>query len=300
MATAVFVGLATLDIAYAVQRYPAEDSKTQARDQFLGAGGPAANAAVTYAFLSGRTPALVTALGEHALAQVIRRDLDDHGVAPLDLTPGGEQRPPVSSVVVATEAGTRTIVSLDGSRIAARFDPSRLGPLDDAAIVLIDGHYPEAALGFATAARKSGVTVVLDAGRWRTVHTELLPLVDIAICSAAFAPPDCGATPDEVFDRLHADGVGQVAITQGGGPIRYSTPHDRGTVAVPSAPAVDTLGAGDILHGAFCHYHVAGQAFPAALRSAAAVATRSCAYLGTREWMRHLPAREPGGTQSTR
>ncbi|RDI47115.1 PfkB family carbohydrate kinase [Nocardia mexicana] len=300
MATAVFVGLATLDIAYAVRRYPAEDSKTQAEDQFLGAGGPAANAAVAYAFLSGRTPALVTALGEHPLAQVIRRDLDDHGVAPVDMTPGGDQRPPVSSVVVATETGTRTIVSLDGSRIAAGFEPSQLGPLNDASIVLTDGHYPESAIGFATAARKSGVTVVLDAGRWRPVHAELLPLVDIAICSASFRPPDSGATPDEVFDRVHAYGVGRIAITQGGGPIRYSTPEDRGGIAVPSAPAVDTLGAGDILHGAFCHYHVAGQSFPDALRSAAAVATRSCEYLGTREWMRHLPPHTSGATQSSR
>lgn len=70
--SAVFAGLSTLDLAYAVDRYPAEDAKTQAADLFLGAGGPAANAAITYAFLSGRTPTLVTALGKHALAELIR------------------------------------------------------------------------------------------------------------------------------------------------------------------------------------------------------------------------------------
>ncbi|BCK52638.1 PfkB family carbohydrate kinase [Nocardia wallacei] len=331
MATAVFVGLATLDIAYAVRRYPAEDSKTQAEDQFLGAGGPAANAAVAYAFLSGRDPALITALGEHQLAQAIRRDLERFGVAPVDVTPAGTQRPPVSSIVVATESGTRTIVSLDGSRVSAPFDPGALESLHDAAVVLVDGHYPEPALGFAAAARESGITVVLDAGRWRSVHAELLPLVDVAICSAAFAPPGTSGTPAEVFDDLHARGVHRVAITQGDKPIRYSeiasnhhparpdaesaqhahtTPREQvrspsereteaahvGEIAVPRTQAVDTLGAGDILHGAFCHYYAAGQSFPDALRAAAAVATASCAYLGTREWMRHHPRPD----QSTR
>ncbi|MBB5913359.1 sugar/nucleoside kinase (ribokinase family) [Nocardia transvalensis] len=289
MATAVFVGLATLDIAYAVRRYPAEDSKTQADDQFLGAGGPAANAAVTYAHLSGRTPALITALGDHQLAQVIRRDLDEYGVAPLDVTPGGTHRPPVSSIVVATEAGSRTIVSLDGSEISAPFDREHTGPLNDATVVLLDGHYPELALGFASAARKSGVTVVLDAGRWRPVHAELLPMVDIAICSSAFAPPHTGGTPGEVVDDLRARGVPRVAITEGGGPVRYADPDGRGEIAVRDATIVDTLGAGDILHGAFCHYYCAGHSFSSALRDAAAVATASCGYLGTREWMRRTP-----------
>ncbi|MBF6173207.1 PfkB family carbohydrate kinase [Nocardia blacklockiae] len=293
MATAVFVGLATLDIAYAVRRYPSEDSKTQAADQFLGAGGPAANAAVTYAFLSARTPALVTALGEHQLAQVIRRDLDDFGVAPMDVTPGGAQRPPVSSIVVATESGTRTIVSLDGSEISAPFRPTQLGPLNDADLVLIDGHYPELALGFARAARESGVPVLLDAGRWRPVHAELLALTDIAICSSAFAPPGTGGGPDEVFDHLHRQGVRQAAITQGGNAIRYSEADRRDEITLPPAPAIDTLGAGDILHGAFCHFHCAGHSFPEALRAAAAIATASCAYLGTREWMRHQPKSLP-------
>lgn len=286
MATAVFVGLATLDIAYSVRRYPSEDSKTRAQDQFLGAGGPAANAAVAYAALSGRTPALVTALGEHQLAQLIRHDLDEFGVAPIDATPGARHRPPVSSIVVATETGTRTIVSLDGSQIAAPFDPAHEGPLNDAAVVLLDGHYPELAFGFATAARTRGIPVVLDAGRWRDTHAGLLSLVDIAICSADFAPP--GLTGD-LFDHLHARGVRYAAMTHGGSPITYSMPGERGTIDIPPAVVVDTLGAGDILHGAFCHYHVAGQPFPQALRSAAAIATRSCAHLGTRDWISGLP-----------
>ncbi|WP_327143334.1 PfkB family carbohydrate kinase [Nocardia sp. NBC_01327] len=284
---AVFAGLSTLDLAYAVQRYPAEDSKTQADELFLGAGGPAANAAVAYAFLSGRVPTLVTALGKHPLAELIRGDLALHGVGITDLTPDGDQQPPVSSIIVATAAATRTIVSLDGSRVHAPFDSTAAEHLHSAAVVLVDGHYAEPALRLAAAARRAGVPVVLDAGRWREVHSDLLPLVDIAICSAAFTPPGVPADSDDaVFDHLHGAGVPQVAITHGAQPITYSMPGERGTIAVPATEAVDTLGAGDILHGAFCHFHTAGEPFPLALRHAAEVAARSCASAGTRAWMR--------------
>ncbi|MEG8177305.1 PfkB family carbohydrate kinase [Nocardia terpenica] len=290
MATAVFVGLATLDIAYAVERYPAEDSKTQANDQYLGAGGPAATAAVACACLSGRTPALITPLGDHQLALLVNRDLAEHSVAAVDATPGAVHRPPISSIVVATATGTRTVVSLDGAEISAPFHSAMLGPLNDAEVLLIDGHFPDLAVGFATAARKSGVSVVLDGGRWRPVHTELLPLVDIAICSAAFAPPGVPGDPDAIFDFLHGQGVRCAAITRGGKPILYSMPGERGELEIAPSRVIDTLGAGDILHGAFCHYHIAGQSFPEALRSAATIATLSCGFLGTRAWMRELPA----------
>jgi sugar/nucleoside kinase (ribokinase family) len=293
MATAVFVGLSTLDIAYSVGRYPDEDSKTQAHDQFLGAGGPAANAAVAFAALSGRTPALVTALGEHQLAHLIRHDLDEYGVVPVDATPGEQHRPAVSSIIVATESGTRTVVSLDGSAVSVPFDPAHLRPLNDAQVVLVDAHYPELAFGFATAACKRGIPVVLDAGRWKDAHAGLLPLIDIAICSASFAPPGIASGAGELFDHLHAQGVEYAAITQGGKPILYSMPGARGEIPVSSGGTrmVDTLGAGDILHGAFCHYHVAGQSFPQALRSAAGIATLACRHLGTRAWIGQLPGR---------
>jgi sugar/nucleoside kinase (ribokinase family) len=47
---------------------------------------------------------------------------------------------------------------------------------------------------------------------------------------------------------------------------------------------VDTLGAGDVLHGAFCHYFALEPDFEGALRQASEIATRSCQTLGTRAW----------------
>ena len=283
MSAAVFVGLTTLDIAYLVDSYPAEDTKTKAVDQYLGAGGPAANAAVAYAQLSGDEPTLVTAMGSHYLTELVRSELVARGVAVVDANPASAQQVPVSSIVVARRASTRTIVSLDASRMSAPFDDAWRGVLDDARVVLVDAHYPELAIGIAREARQRGIPVVLDAGRWMAAHDAILPLVDIAICSSAFAPPDV-----DVFAYLHGRGPSTVAITDGANAIRYSTPEGIGVIEIDAVPAIDTLGAGDILHGAFCHYTADGHEFVDALDRAARVATLSCRYFGSREWINEL------------
>jgi sugar/nucleoside kinase (ribokinase family) len=44
------------------------------------------------------------------------------------------------------------------------------------------------------------------------------------------------------------------------------------------------MGAGDIFHGAFCHY-ILQESFPDAIASAAKIAAHSCQFFGTRRWM---------------
>ena len=68
----VFVGLTTLDLVLGVAHAPAPDQKVEAHSQDLDVGGPAANAARTFAALGGRAR-LVTALGRHRVALRPRR-----------------------------------------------------------------------------------------------------------------------------------------------------------------------------------------------------------------------------------
>ncbi|MFG1768998.1 PfkB family carbohydrate kinase [Nocardia salmonicida] len=285
MTSALFVGLSTLDIAYAVDRYPGEDTKTQATDQFIGAGGPAANAAVAYAIVTGgHRPTLITALGGHPLADLVRHDLCAHHVEVVDATPGHLAQPPVSSIVVALDAQSRTIVGLDAARIHALFTAELAQHIAHASVVLVDGHHPDLALGITRCANEAGVPVVLDAGRWKPIHDDLLPLVDTVICSSAFAPPDFDGDTNTLLEYLRSVGPKRVAVTRGREPILYATDGQHGAIDIAAVSYADTLGAGDILHGAFCAYYEPGRDFVDALTRASAVATLSCRTFGTRSW----------------
>ena len=295
----VFVGLATLDLGSLVERYPSEDTKSTALAQFTAAGGPAVNAAVTFSFLAGGGAQLVTGLGTHFLADVVRDDLRRHAVSLVDLAAERTQPPPVSSIITSRDNGSRTVVSRDASGLAvpATRYPETL--LRDAAIVLVDGHLAEVSRSVAQAARKAGVPVIFDGGRWKPSDHDLLTYVDIAICARSFRPPALTGGWRGVHAYLHEAGVRMVATTDGAGPVRFSTGTLEGTVAVPQTEVIDTLGAGDIFHGAFCHHYLAGHRFGEALARAAVVASASCASFGTREWMhsampdRHAEHRDP-------
>ena len=127
--------------------------------------------------------------------------------------------------------------------------------------------------------------MILDGGSWKPGTERLLENVDVAICSADFLPPGC-STSDEVTNYLRASGVARIAITHGADPIQAVSGIGLNDIQVPKVEALDTTGAGDVLHGAFCFYYSGGCGFEEALRRAALVASESCRYRGTREWMR--------------
>jgi sugar/nucleoside kinase (ribokinase family) len=60
---------------------------------------------------------------------------------------------------------------------------------------------------------------------------------------------------------------------------------EAGRISIDKVEAIDTLGAGDIFHGAFCFYYLKENNFAEALKKASAVATESCKYHGTRDWI---------------
>jgi len=68
-ARGLFVGLATVDLLYMVDDLPPRNAKISVPGQHIAAGGPATNAAVTFAFLGGSS-ALVTAVGQHPLGSL--------------------------------------------------------------------------------------------------------------------------------------------------------------------------------------------------------------------------------------
>ena len=306
----VFVGLTVLDVVHHVTTLPGANEKITADSQFLAAGGPAANAAVTFAALGGRAT-LVTALGTTQQAQIARADLEKYGVEIVDLGPP-EFELSVSAVTVLKTTGDRSVTSLDGGTtlVSAR---GLLGHLEPAHVLLIDGHHPE--LARAALAHYEGTSTerIMDAGRWKPHYVDLLPRTDTVICSADFtvplpltplpSDPSDPLNPTEVFTGAH------FARTGGEHPISWWQRNSDGTtqagrVFPPAVTATDTLGAGDIFHGAYAFYSAQDIArqndveadqrkFAAVLEQASEIAAHRVQSLGPRQWISTLGRKSP-------
>jgi sugar/nucleoside kinase (ribokinase family) len=283
-ARGLFVGLATVDLVYVVDDLPPRNAKVSVPGQHIAAGGPATNAAVTFAFLGGNS-ALVTAVGQHPLGAVIRQDLDRFSVSLHDVTADRQETPPVSSILVVRGSGERTVVSANAHAFPLRAFEVDPDWLNHKSIVLVDGHYMRMCITAAQYAHSRGIPVVLESGSWKQGMAGLLPHVDIAICSDDFRPPDCRDDTD-VLEFLARQGISRVAITRGSAAISYVEEGTTGEIPIEQVHAIDTLGAGDVFHGAFCYSACQpGHGFVDSLAFAAGVATFSCQYPGTRLWM---------------
>jgi sugar/nucleoside kinase (ribokinase family) len=285
MSHGLFVGLITLDLIYLAESPPQNNQKLVADDYTVAAGGPATNAAIAFSHL-GNQASVLGVLGSHPMTQLIHSDFGNYQINLLDLEPTSQNSPPVSSIIVTKSTGERAVISINAvkTQVTARISSDIL---EDMNIILIDGHQIEAGYQIAQIARARNIPVVIDGGSWKPGFEKILPFVDYAICSANFHPPNC-RTAQDTFAYLNQIGIPHIAITHGEKPIEYmittSGCQEISTIDVTSIQAVDTLGAGDIFHGAFCHY-INSENFALSLAASAKIAGYSCQYFGTRRWM---------------
>lgn len=278
----LFIGLVTLDLIYLTSSLPGKNQKIVALDYSVTAGGPATNAGVTFSYWDN-TAKILGVVGKHRITHLIHSDLANYRVKIQDLDPTRLEAPPVSSILVTNSTGDRAVVSINATK--SQIDADNIPPdiLQNIDIILIDGHQMAVSQKIVELAQGKNIPIVIDGGSWKPGFEELLPLANYAICSANFYPPGCETT-DQVISYLSELSIPYIAITQGEKPIQYLSNGIAGTIEIPAIKPVDTLGAGDILHGAFCHY-ILHQDFLPALQSAAKVAAESCQYFGTRQWM---------------
>jgi len=297
------VGLATLDIVHRVAAPPGENQKVTANAQFIAAGGPAANAAVTFAALGGEAT-LVTVLGRSPVAELIRRDLSACGVRVVDLGVELSDPPPISSISVTESTGDRSIVG--GERAlslpAVAIDRRPLEELlPDQEVLLVDGHHSDIARVAAEAARAAGTPVVLDAGRWKPQMSGLMPLVTDVVASADFLLPTV-VSSTQTAERLVESGVPTVVVTAGERAVRWWADAESGEVEVPRVVARDTLGAGDVFHGAYAYGLAAARdsTLPDRIAFASAVAAMRCEYVGPRGWLEAVASLASPGEEESR
>jgi sugar/nucleoside kinase (ribokinase family) len=279
----LFVGLTTLDLVQRVARRPGVNEKVVAQRSDIAAGGPAAAAAVTFGALGGHS-VLLSALGPGPVGRLAAGELDQAGVHVVDAWAAGADLS-ISAITVLDDTGQRSVVSRNAEDMTAVVPGDLPALTRDADVVLLDGHHPDLAVAAAQAAHAAGVPVVLDCGSPKLVYAELVPLADTVVCSASFVAGQLHDF-DAVAAALLANGTRLMAMTAGAEPVRWRTREAAGAIEVPPVTIRDTLGAGDVLHGAVAFARARGVIDPErSLSFGVAVAALRVQHAGPRAWL---------------
>ncbi|WP_036280816.1 sugar kinase [Methylocystis sp. ATCC 49242] len=243
---ALFIGHAYIDVTMRADRMPSGDEKTVAQDYAVSFGGNAVTAGFACAKL-GHNVDLLTTVARDWLGHMFVDMAQAYGVR-------------VHSRKVA-RSSLSFVFPNDGKRAILRArDDSYLAPfpsvdIGKARLLHLDGHMADAALHYARAAREKGVLVSLDGGARRPCIEELTGFVDVAVVAEKFCE-QMSLSDLGMLDWLKARGCRIGAVTNGDKGIMWydedGIVQHMPSLQVPREKIVDTSGAGDVFHGAYC------------------------------------------------
>jgi len=288
MTRVVCIGVAVLDKIFTVDAIPPERTKVFARSYREIGGGPAATGAVTIARLGGQST-LLARVGDDTTGRRIVEEIAEWGVEPrIRLAPGG--RSGVSAVVIEA-SGERTIFAFADATLDA--DPNWL-PLDvlaTADAILADCRWPRGSATVLHEARRLGVTSVLDADLASDdVLPMLAPLADHVVFSRpALAKYTQADDPADGLRRARRSCSGVLGVTVGADGFLWLDGEEVRSVPAPQVTPQDTLGAGDVFHGAYALAIAEGRTVEPAAAFANAAAAIKCTRPGGRAG---IPTRE--------
>jgi sulfofructose kinase len=273
------MGYATMDYIFSMREIPHEPLKFRARDFKAVGGGNAATAAVAIARLGGRAH-LIARLGDDLIGDAILRELDGYGVdsSLVHRFPGCASS--LSSILI-DEKGERLIVNYFDPKIS--HEPDWLPQIPaDVGTVLADAHWLEGDLELFRRAAASGIPTILDADT-PTCAPELIRAVSVAAFSAPGLEAATGVPG--VTGGLQAAGrigSGVMLATDGAEGVFWMEAGELRHRPAHRVEALDTLGAGDVFHGAFALALAEGQAMDAAVAFANAAAAIKVTRFGGR------------------
>lgn len=248
----VCVGHAAFDSVYAIDRFPPEPLKVKALRFDESVGGMAANAACAVARLGGRA-AFWGPLGDDRVARRISEELHAAGVdSSRAFTVEGAFSS--HSAIIVDAQGERLIISHRGDALG---HAGPLGDLPEARVVLIDIRWDAGALSIARRYRERGVPIVIDGEMGNaTLLRELAPFADHLIFSetgyAEWAGRRSGQRIELVdLQALVERGATLAAVTCGEQGTWFAHRWGSGHLPAFEIDAVETLGAGDVFHGAY-------------------------------------------------
>jgi len=276
------IGMPVRDLTFRVGGVPARCSKENASHFYEICGGNALNAAIGIVRLGGRA-SICGPMGDagETSSRYIFDKLAHEGIETRHIVHMPGLVTPISAVMV-DPSGERTIVTFrDPELWKVRLpDPDEL--LDDCSAILTENRCAEFCTDLCVEARRRGIPVVVDVDLTMSLREGLLTASSHLVFSSEPLQETANVADDgEALKKISRLTSSFLAGTRGAqGTIWLD---EKGQLQqTPAFPVhtVDTLGAGDVFHGAFALAITENQDIRSALRFASAAAALKCTRFG--------------------
>jgi sugar/nucleoside kinase (ribokinase family) len=276
------IGMPVRDLTFRIAALPGRGEKIHASHFDQICGGNALNAAIGIARLGGRA-AMTGPMGDagETSAQFLFDKLGEEGIETDALVHMPGVVTPISTVMV-DPSGERTIITFRDPVLWTATLPDTDTLLRDCDAILTESRCAAFATHLCAEARHRGIPVVVDIDSAMSLSEGLLIAASHLIFSSDALKATAGIGNDaEALTKMASLTPSFVASTRGPQGTLWLD-EARQFQETPAFPVhtVDTLGAGDIFHGAFTLALTEGQAVPQALRFASAAAALKCTKYG--------------------
>ena len=276
------IGMPVRDLTFRVPGLPARGSKENASHFEEICGGNALNAAIGIVRLGGRA-SICGPMGDarETTSRYIFENLAHEGIDTKHIVHMPGLVTPISNIMI-DPSGERTIVTFRDPELWKVHLPDTDTLLRDCDAILTESRAAAFCTDLCAEARRRGIPVVVDVDRAMSQREGLLTASSHLIFSSEALQATAGIADDaEALKKMARLTHSFLAGTRGPrGTIWLDEQKQlRETPAFP-VHTVDTLGAGDIFHGAFALAITENQDVPSALRFASAAAALKCTRFG--------------------
>lgn len=279
----VGVGLNATDTLILLDEFPPYAGKVPFAEERLSPGGQVATAIVACAHWGLRAKYIGT-IGDDLRGQIQRESLAGTGVDTSSLVVRAGCENQTAYILIDRRTGERTVLWRRPPGLGLTAADIKEEDIRQSRMLHLDGYDTEAAAWAASIARRSGVRVTLDVDTVYPAFESVLQNVDYLVASSVWPERWTGISdPFDALQRLHAEyGFRLAAMTLGqDGALAFD--GDRWWYSAGfTVSCLDTTGAGDVFHGAFCYAVVRGMGWDAALEFSNAAAAFNCTAFGAR------------------
>jgi sugar/nucleoside kinase (ribokinase family) len=270
------------DLTFRVRGVPARGSKENATHFDEICGGNALNAAIGIVRLGGRA-SVCGPIGDHreTPSRYIFEKLAHEGIDARHLVHMPGLVTPISNIMI-DPSGERTIVTFRDPELWKVRLPDADTLLKDCDAILTESRCAAFCTDLCAEARRRDIPVIVDVDRAMSLREGLLTASSHLVFSSEPLQETAGVADDgEALKKIAKLTPSFLAGTRGAQGTIWLDEHQtlQQTPAFP-VHTVDTLGAGDVFHGAFALAITEKQDLRAALRFASAAAALKCTRFG--------------------